>query len=119
MPMPRPMPRGGPGRYAPPPPPPDNGADQPGPAANVPPPPARFGPDGTLVLRVSPAGADVLIDGEHWNGPTRPDERLIIQLGSGHHVIEVHKDGYRDLRTEVDVRAGGTTPVNASLTPDR
>ena len=74
MPMPRPMPRGGPGRFSPPPPPPppqpDNGPDAG--AAGNPPAGRPSGPDGTLVLRVSPTGADVLIDGQHWNSPTIP-----------------------------------------------
>jgi hypothetical protein len=120
MPMPRPMPRGGPGRYPPPPPPPAPPADR-GPDTG---PDSSAGADrsstnGSVVIRVQPAGADIAIDGEHWTAPARPDERLVVQLAVGHHTIVIRKSGYRDLTTDVDVRPGDTTPVNASLTPER
>src|SRR5262249_28550863 len=113
MPMPRPMPRGGPGRYPPPPPEPPQPPAQPDGS------PADRSSNGSVVIQVQPGGADIVVDGAHWPAPARPDERLVLQLSPGHHVIEVHKSGYRDLRTEVDVRPGEATPVNASLTPDR
>lgn len=73
-------------------------------------------PSGTLSIRVQPAGATVLIDGERWDGPGRADERLIVQLPEGHHRVEVQRDGYGPVVVEVDVRRGETTPVNVSLT---
>jgi hypothetical protein len=69
---------------------------------------------GTLVLQVQPDGADLTIDGEARKGPDR-DERLIVQLPPGPHVIEIRKSGYRTYTTEVQVRSGETLPLNVSL----
>jgi hypothetical protein len=93
-----PMPRRGA-----PPAPPREPADR-SPAASV----------GTLSIRVQPAGAEILIDGERWDGPSG-DERLIVQVGEGRHRVEVRKEGYEPFTTEIDVRRGGTAPVNVSL----
>lgn len=69
---------------------------------------------GTVVIRVQPSGADVLIDGEHWSGP-EGEERLVVQLSEGQHVVEIRKAGYRATTTEVQVRPGETIPINVSL----
>ena len=69
---------------------------------------------GGIAIRAQPADADVLIDGERWEGPA-VDEALIVQVAPGTHRIEIRKDGYRSYTTEVDVRAGQTTPINVSL----
>lgn len=90
-----------------PPPPPDNAG--PGPSSSV----------GTVAIRVQPAGTEILIDGERWSSPARDDERLIVQLSEGRHVLTIHRPGYRDFSTDVVVRRGETTPVNVSLTPER
>jgi len=74
---------------------------------------------GTIAIQAAPLGTEIMIDGEHWAGPSRDDERLIVQLTPGRHVIVVSRTGYRELTTEVDVRPGETTPVNVSLTPER
>ena len=80
-------------------------------------PPARAAesPDySRLTIRVQPAGAQVLIDGEAWQ--TSPDaERLIVHLPIGTHHIEVRKDGFKTFRTDVQIRAGETTTLNVSL----
>lgn len=78
--------------------------------------PSRFG---TVAVRVQPAGATVLIDGEKWEGPADNDERLIVQVPPGHHTIEVTKDGYRRYVTEIDVDADRTANVNINLSRDR
>jgi hypothetical protein len=70
---------------------------------------------GALSLRVQPGEADVLLDGEAWEGPG-DDERLVVQLGVGTHRLEIRKDGYRSYSTEVNVRAGETTVLNVALT---
>lgn len=67
-----------------------------------------------LSIRVQPGGATVRIDGERWDGPSN-DERLIVQVAEGHHVIEVERDGYEPFTTEIDVQRGETAPVNISL----
>lgn len=72
---------------------------------------ARYG---GIAIRVQPADAEVLIDGERWQGPGS-DEALVVQVAPGPHRVEVRKDGYRDFTTEVDVEAGDTAPLNVSL----
>ncbi len=90
------------------------------------PPPPRRGPGiesrqpsasryASLSIRVQPGGAVVRIDGERWDGPDSNDERLIVQVSEGHHVIEVERDGYERFTTDLDVQAGETTPVNINL----
>jgi hypothetical protein len=69
---------------------------------------------GSLVLRVQPAGAEVLIDGERWQGP-EGQERLVVQLAAGAHRVEIKKDGYVTFTSEVRVGSGETTPLNVSL----
>ena len=102
------------GPFAPPPlPPPSSGRP---PAAGVPPVQGTASTVGTIVVRVQPGGADVLIDGERWT--SSDDERLVVQLSAGRHHIEIRKSGYRPLTTDVDVRAGASTPLNVSLSPE-
>ena len=69
---------------------------------------------GTVAIRVQPAGAEVFIDGERWDGPG-DDERLIVQLAPGTHRVEVRRDGYRDYEGNVDVRRGETAALNVAL----
>ena len=71
---------------------------------------------GSLVIRVQPAGAEVIIDGERWQGP-EGSERLVVQVPEGSHQIEVRKDGYAPFSTTVTVRSGETAPINVSLPP--
>ena len=66
------------------------------------------------MIRVQPADADVLIDGERWRGPGG-DDRLVVQVTDGRHRIEVRKEGYQPFTTEVDVRGGESVPLNVSL----
>jgi hypothetical protein len=69
---------------------------------------------GTLALRVQPADATVLVDGEPWRGPETQD-RLVIQLAEGPHRIRVEKPGFQAFAVDIDVRAGETTSFNVSL----
>lgn len=104
----------------PPSPPPQSGRyDPPGRSERVerPYPPERPGRDsefGALAIRVQPAGADVLVDGERWDGPDTSD-RLIIQLADGEHRIEVRREGFSTYSSTVRVRRGETTALNISL----
>ena len=66
------------------------------------------------MIRVQPADADVLIDGERWRGPGN-DDYLVVQVTDGRHRIEARKDGYQPYTTEVDVRGGESVPLNISL----
>jgi hypothetical protein len=92
------------GRRMPPPPP------QPG----SPRPPAGQAALGTLAIRVQPSDAELLVDGERWQGPQEND-RLLIELPEGRHTLELHRAGYRTYVTEVDIHPGETTAVNISL----
>ena len=109
---------------------PDAGGPRRGPARPLPPnappvPPAPPAPGepgrasaadyGTLALRVQPADADVLIDGERWSG-SQPGDRLEVQLAAGVHNVEIRKDGYRIYSTDVTVRGGQTATLNVALT---
>ena len=69
---------------------------------------------GAVAIRVQPAGAVVLIDGEKWEGPEGPD-RLVVHLSEGTHRVEIQKEGYRPFVTEVRIRRGETVPLNVSL----
>jgi hypothetical protein len=69
---------------------------------------------GAVAIRVQPAGAIVLIDGEKWEGPDGPD-RLVVHLSEGTHRIEIQKEGFRSFVTEVRIRRGETVPLNVSL----
>jgi len=106
-----PLPR----RGGPPPPPPSGPPAPPLPPDRQSPSPEPASAMGTVVIRVQPAGADVLIDGARWNGPTG-DERLVVQLADGSHVVEIRKEGYRTYKTEIQVQRGQTSPLNVSLT---
>jgi hypothetical protein len=73
----------------------------------------RAGTAGSVAIRIQPADADILIDGERWSGSG--DERLVVQLSAGRHHIEVNKDGYQPFTTDVEIRAGESSPLNISL----
>jgi len=70
---------------------------------------------GTLALRVQPADADILIDGERWT-PAALGERLLVQVAEGRHHVEIQKTGYRGFSTDITVQRGEATPLNVSLT---
>ena len=66
-------------------------------------------------VRVQPADAVVLIDGERWDASGQGP--LQVQVTPGPHRIEVQKDGYQTFTTTVQVRPGEQAPLNVSLTP--
>jgi len=68
---------------------------------------------GTLELTLQPADADVLVDGQSW--PRSGADRITIDLSEGPHNVQVRKAGYTGYLTEVDIRAGETTPLNVAL----
>jgi hypothetical protein len=74
--------------------------------------PSEFG---SLLLRVRPSDADILVDGEPWSAPAGEDQ-FVIELGEGPHRIEVRKDGFQTYATTVRVRRGETVRLNVSLT---
>jgi hypothetical protein len=70
---------------------------------------------GSLSLRVQPSDAQVLIDGEVWQGSLE-NERLVIQLGAGTHNVEIRKDGYRNYLTDITIGNGQARTLNVALT---
>jgi hypothetical protein len=70
---------------------------------------------GSLLLRVRPGDADILVDGETWNAPEGQDQ-FVIELAEGPHRIEVRKNGFQTYSTTVRVRRGETVRLNVSLT---
>ena len=70
---------------------------------------------GSLSLRVQPADAEVLIDGEPWQG-SQGAEPLVVQLGAGTHHVEIRRDGYRTYLTDIPLGSGQVRTLNVSLT---
>lgn len=73
---------------------------------------ARFG---TLSLRVQPADAEVLIDGERWGGGLEND-RIVVELAEGPHHVEIRRAGLSTYSEQVLVRRDRTMTLNVSLT---
>ena len=101
-----------PSRPVAPPPPPGESSDpdQPGERDRISVSSAQFG---SLALRVQPGGAQVTIDGEKWESDS---DRLVVQLGSGVHNIEIRQDGFRTFVTDITIRPNETTPLNVAMT---
>lgn len=73
--------------------------------------PARFG---TLALRVQPADAEVLINGERWT--VADGQQLIsIELPEGRHRIEVRRAGMATYTEDVLIRRDRTLTLNVAL----
>lgn len=69
---------------------------------------------GTLNVRVQPADAVVIIDGERWDSP-EGGSRLSVQLTAGSHRVEVRKDGFKTYNATVQIRPGDAQALNVSL----
>jgi hypothetical protein len=78
----------------------------------------RRGPEsrdfGTLNVRVQPADAVIVIDGERWDSPDS-GSRLIVELSAGPHRLEVRKEGLKSYSATIEIRPGETQSVNVSL----
>jgi PEGA domain len=88
--------------------------------AGPPPPPAiveerRPSNFGTLAVRVQPAGATVVIDGQEWKA-SDGDNPIVIELPEGAHEVEIQSEGLSTFHKSVRVRAGETVSLNVSLT---
>jgi hypothetical protein len=70
---------------------------------------------GSLALSVQPEGATVTIDGEQVG--VAGTSALDVHLAAGRHVVEIYKEGYRRLTTEVSIRPEEATPLDITLTP--
>ena len=74
--------------------------------------PMRFG---TLALKVQPADAQILIDGERWTGTATERERLMIRVAVGRHRLEITKDGFERYTEDILVQSGRTLTLNVTL----
>lgn len=77
------------------------------------PPPGTQARSTSLSIRVLPANAEVLIDGERWESSA--EDRLVVQVEPGTHHVEARRDGYRTYATDINVRPGETSTINISL----
>lgn len=73
---------------------------------------ARFG---TLAVRVQPADAEIVIDGERWSAPAGQSV-VSIRLSEGRHKVEVRKPGFMTYTEDVLIQPGRTLTLNVSLT---
>ena len=73
--------------------------------------PARFG---TLLLRVQPSDAEVLIDGERWSS-LGDQEQIAIRLPEGRHRVEIRRDGYARYVEDVLIGVNRGLTLNVSL----
>ena len=81
-----------------------------------PPPPPRGAESqeyGAIAVRVQPADAEVIVDGETWQSPEAGS--ITLQLSEGSHRVEVRKSGFRTYSADVRVRRGETITLNVSL----
>jgi hypothetical protein len=69
---------------------------------------------GTLSIQVRPPDAEILIDGERWNG-SEITGALVIQLPPGVHRVDLRSPGRRTYSTEITILAGEMTPLNVAL----
>lgn len=83
----------------------------PAPGPVGPAPPDAFG---TLAIRIQPADAMLVVDGEEWAAPEGHGP-ILIDLPEGSHQIEVRRDGRTIYERTIDVRAGRTLPLNVSV----
>jgi hypothetical protein len=70
----------------------------------------------TLSLRISPADAEILVDGQPWGRPSA-DNRFALELSEGRHQVEVRKDGFGSYVRTIDLLSGRTVTLNVALTP--
>jgi hypothetical protein len=73
-------------------------------------------PFGILAIWVDPADAQVVVDGELWQGAPGRTE-YIIHLPTGWHQLEVRREGLQTFRTGIELSEGVTTRLNVRLVP--
>jgi hypothetical protein len=70
---------------------------------------------GRISIRVQPADAEVLIDGQAQ--AITGKDLVVLDLSEGRHVIQVRKAGYIGYLSEVQVRRNETTTLSVNLRP--
>ncbi len=74
---------------------------------------SRLDTAGSLYVLSSPANANIYLDGV-YKGRT---PMTITDISSGMHTLEIDHPGYYDWRSSVEVPAGGTKTLSATLNP--
>ena len=73
---------------------------------------------GAIRIESSPSGATVELDGQTYLGPISATPATIPDLAPGSHTLKLSLQGYYDWGpTAVDVTAGETTPIHATMIP--
>jgi len=72
---------------------------------------------GTLSLRIRPANASVIIDGERWM--SSDEGQYTIQIAAGTHHVEVSAPGRDRFSTQIQVREGETVPLDVMLSAEK
>jgi PEGA domain len=72
------------------------------------------GEGGLLIIRMQPADAEILIDGQRWPKPDA-NQPLEVRVPAGRVRVEVRKTGFAPFSTEIAVQPGEITPLNISL----
>ena len=87
------------------------------PSPAVPPPPGASRV-GYLQTEIEPTGAEVFIDGRRA-GPADPpgSPRTLFALDTGMHRVEITRQGFKPLRTEIRIAAGVTFAIRGRLDP--
>jgi hypothetical protein len=68
---------------------------------------------GTLELRVQPADADIVIDGQKW--VSSEPGHLVIDLATGRHLIGIAKSGHVPYSREIEIAEDTSTPLSINL----
>ncbi|MCC7008486.1 MAG: PEGA domain-containing protein [Acidobacteria bacterium] len=71
-------------------------------------------PFGILTLRVTPADAHVVIDGEVWLDLDGRSE-LVVHVPAGAHQLEVRREGYQAFKTGIELSEGAATKLDVTL----
>ncbi len=72
---------------------------------------------GIISISSSPAGANIQMDGKYRGKTSATGDSIIVAVAPGHHTVSLDISGYDHWETGVDVSAGETSHVSASLTP--
>src|SRR6185503_2621125 len=80
----------------------------------VPPPPATVAPTvGTIRFDITPADVAITVGGQPVHEGTPWD----VKLAPGVHQIGIHRDGYKNYLTHIELSAGEDHPVKLALEP--
>jgi PEGA domain len=70
---------------------------------------------GTLLMEVSPGGADIYVDGEYRATSTNEEAEIVISAQPGRREVRISKEGYIDYTTEAMLKPGERVRVSVQL----